>query len=363
MRAASGTSAPPRGLTLISRGALRHRCFDLAGIAQVDRLGALQAQLAAWQPMPDAMYLVAWQGEVAQAFAVDRQGLADAGVKAAVWLPETLAREAGEEGVRLVQALDGVEGQSWRGGVLQVSRWWAERPELAEWQQFLRQAHWSGAPAQQVPAPESPPWIRPRRLPVLSEQLGQSRQGSERWLVIAMLLLMLGFGAMTARTLWDSYEARRRAQLELAEMREQVAPVLKSREAALLAADQGAALIAQLRSPQALEVMAELLRLLPKGVVIRELDLDMLDLRLVLELPPDSQRGKLVAELESGGWFTGVRELKDGVSRSGLGLQMRLLGPTPPQRSNADTGLGKLSSESGAKSVAPGGPTSAGGRP
>ncbi len=342
---------------------MRHRSFDLAAIAEAERLGALQAQLSAWQPMPDALYLVSWQGDVAQAFAVDRQRLADADVKAAAWLPETLAREAGGDGVRLVKALDGLEGQSWRAGVLQASRWWAERPELIEWQQFLRQAHWSGAPVQQVPAPESPPWIRPRQLPVLSEQLGQSRQGSERWLVTALLLLMLGFGAMTARSLWDSYDARRKVQLELADMREQIAPMLKSRDVALQAADQSAALVAQLSAPQALEVMHELLRLLPKGTVIRELDLDLLDLRLVLEVPPDSQRGKLVAELESGGWFTGVRELKDGVSRSGLGLQMRLLGPKPPQRSNADAGLGKLSTEQSVKPLAAGGSASVGSRP
>lgn len=363
LQSASGSTAPPRGLTLISRGVMRHRSFNLAGIAETDRLGALQAQLAAWQPMPDAVYLVSWQGEVAQAFAVDAQGLADAGVKAAAWLPETLAREAGTDGVRLVKTLDGVEGQSWKGGVLQASRWWPERPALAEWQQFLRQAHWSGPPPERVPEAEALAWMRPGRLPVLSEQLGQSRQGSERWLVTVLLLLMLGLSAMTARILWDSHDARRRAQLGLADMRDQVAPVLNAREKALQAADQSAALVSQLQAPQALELMAELLRLLPKDALIRELDLDGLDLRLVLELPPDSQRGKLVAELESGGWFTAVRELKDGVSRSGLGLQMKLSGPRPPQRSNADAGLSKLTTEASAKPVSAGGPAIPGSQP
>jgi len=344
LRAGEG-SAAARGLTLISRGLLRHRAFHLAGIAEADRLGALQAQLAAWQPLPDAQYLVVWQGDGAQAYAIDRERLADAPVKSATWLPESLAREPGGDGVRLVQGLDGVEGQAWKAGVLQASRWWSVLPDLHEWQQFLRQSQWAGLQAEAVPALASPAWEKPKRLPVFSDQLGQSRQGSEPWLAGALVLVLLGLTALSARVLWDGFEGRRQARLAIAELREQVAPVLAAREKALAAADQSGALITQLQAPQPLEMMEELLRLLPKGVVVRELDANGMDLRVLLDLSPEVTRGKVIADLEAGGWFTQLGEVKDGQARSGLDLQMKLSGPRPPQRSSADAGLQRLATD------------------
>jgi len=335
-----------RGLTLVSRGLLRHRAFYLQGIAETDRLGALQAQLAAWQAFPDAQYLVLWQGDVAQAYAVERQRLADAPVKAATWLPESLARVPGDEGLRLVQALDGVEGQAWRAGLLHASRWWAKSPSLQEWQQFLRQSQWSGLPAEAVPALESPAWVKPKQLPIFSDALGQSRQGNEAWLASALLLVLLGIAAMSARVLWDGFEERREAQAAIAELREQVAPVLVAREKALAAADQSGVLISQLQAPQPLEVLEELLRLLPKASLLRELDANGLELRVLLDLSPEVSRGKVISDLESSGWFTQLGEAKDGQARSGLDLHMKLSGPRPPKRSNSDTGLQRLASDS-----------------
>ncbi|PHS27961.1 MAG: hypothetical protein COA84_02905 [Robiginitomaculum sp.] len=54
--------------------------------------------------------------------------------------PETLARQPMSSGRRLVQCLDGVEGQVWDQGGLIASRWWPDAPEQGQWLAFLRSA-------------------------------------------------------------------------------------------------------------------------------------------------------------------------------------------------------------------------------
>lgn len=324
---------------------MRHRVFDLSALATADRPSALRAQLAAWEPLPDAHYLISWQGSVAQAFAIEKSRLESALVKQPAWLPETLAREAVVDGVRLVKGLDGFEAQAWKSGVLRATRWWAQPPSAHDWTQFLRQAGWAGEPTAADAAPRSPDWKKPARLPMVPGQLEQAVQGNEGRLAGLLFLVLIGFGAASARSAWDAYEARRQAQAALAEMKQDVAPVLAARDKALAAADRGAALIARLQAPVPLEVLEELLRLLPPAGIIREFDLQGADVRVLLDLPADVSRSKVITDLESGGWFTKVAEARDGQPRGGLDLQMKLAAAVPPQRSNADAGLQRLNAE------------------
>lgn len=324
---------------------MRHRAFDLSDLAATDRLSALRAQLAAWEPLPDAHVLVTWQGAVAQAFAIEKGRLESVAVKNPSWLPETLAREASSDGVRLVQALDGFEAQAWKAGVLRSTRWWAARPSAQEWTLFLRQAGWAGQPAQADAVPQSPPWKRPSALPAPADRLEQVGQGSEKRLAGILALVLIGFGAMSARMLWDAHEARRQSQATLAELKAEVAPVLAAREKALSAADRGAALISRLQAPRPLEVLEELLRLLPPAALIREFDIQGTDVRVLLDLPVGVSRSKVITDLEAGGWFIQASEARDGQPRGGLDLQMKLNAAVPPQRSNADAGLRRLATE------------------
>jgi len=54
------------------------------------------------------------------------------------YLPESLARNALDNGARIVECLEGYEGQIWRDGHLISSRWWLEFPQEKEWFGFLR---------------------------------------------------------------------------------------------------------------------------------------------------------------------------------------------------------------------------------
>lgn len=56
------------------------------------------------------------------------------------FLPESLARQPLENGTRLVECLEGYEGQIWYEGNLVSSRWWSEKPSEKGWVVFVRAA-------------------------------------------------------------------------------------------------------------------------------------------------------------------------------------------------------------------------------
>jgi len=265
--------------------------------------------------------------------------------------PESLCHAALPDGLHLLQCMEGVEGQCWQGGVLLASRWWVAVPSLADWQAFARQsrAPASSQTAAAVPEVQALPWQRPLRQPRPAEQLGRAAAGQERLLVGAGALLLLVFSSMTARAAWDAYQAREQAQSAVAQLRQDVTPLLAARDKALAAADQSAALLAQLRAPRPLEVLEELGRLLPKGSTVKEFDLNQLTVRVALELPAEVSRAQVITGLESGAWFTQISEVKDGGVggggvRSGISLEMKLAAAQPParqQQQGADAGLSR----------------------
>ena len=79
-------------------------------------------------------------------------------------LPETVAREGLDQGVRLVRCLEGVEGEVWSDGALVASRWWPEPPSPQEWSLFVRSARGTAASEPQVLTAGPPPVEEPRWL-------------------------------------------------------------------------------------------------------------------------------------------------------------------------------------------------------
>ena len=82
----------------------------------------------------DALQAGVWSWDGAFEF---EDGVIAAGVRV---LPETLAREGGDNEARLVRCIDGFEGQVWRNRALFASRWWPRNPTAREWQHFIRAA-------------------------------------------------------------------------------------------------------------------------------------------------------------------------------------------------------------------------------
>lgn len=124
---------------------------------------ALGLMVRKWSPYARPAFVADWQGSRASVFVWDEAAVEQQAAKhgltptALTVLPETVLREKAENGVRLVEALDGFEAQLWSNGFLAASRWWPEAPNEAQWQTFLRAAGVESAGA--IPAAVAPPWL------------------------------------------------------------------------------------------------------------------------------------------------------------------------------------------------------------
>ena len=146
---------------ILSRRFLRHGVFEVPpALPENKRTSALSLQVRRWAPFAQTKFAAYWVGHRASVYAWDAASInaviAENGelpARCGVW-PETFFRPAWDEGVRLVTAIDGYEGQAWRNGLLVATRWWAELPSAGDWLLFKRSA---GAPSDagptEVPAP------------------------------------------------------------------------------------------------------------------------------------------------------------------------------------------------------------------
>lgn len=80
-------------------------------------------------------------------------------------LPETLVREKMNSGVRLVEGLDGYEGEIWFNGELIATRWWRDPPGEGAWSEFMvgARTQFPGANLWEMELPLTPPTpVQPR---------------------------------------------------------------------------------------------------------------------------------------------------------------------------------------------------------
>lgn len=333
---------------MLARSLSRYRFFDLSAVPPADQLAALRGQLAAWQPFPQSRFWVQWQGGRACVHAGPADALADAPARATVW-PEASLNEPMAEGLRLVSCVEGIEAQSWREGLLRTSQWWPAAPTPAEWVAFVRA---SGLPPRPMPQAQPAAWRLPSIKVQPLERLSQSALAPVRTLVGAMLLVLLVLTTYAGRTYWEAREAAAGAASQLAELQAKAQPITRSRERAATAQAQLDAVVKPLQAAQPLEVLDHLARLLPKDVLLKEFDLQGLEVRVLLETPADLARSKLFEALESGEWFSKVTEQTG--ARAGIALQFRLSGVRPPMAAQAAaTGVARRSSDTAAPSVPP----------
>jgi hypothetical protein len=151
----------------LSRRFLRHGVFEVPpALPENKRTSALTLQVRRWAPFAQTKFAAYWVGHRASVYAWDAARInaviAENGelpARCIVW-PETFFRPAWDEGLRLVTAVDGYEGQAWRDGLLIATRWWAEPPSEGDWLLFKRSA---GAPSDsgstEVPAPITLPML------------------------------------------------------------------------------------------------------------------------------------------------------------------------------------------------------------
>ena len=104
-------------------------------------------------------------------------------------LPESLIYIEMEQGVRLVQCCEGLEGQIWADSCLVASRWWPTEPHERQWQSFLRAAEFGNGQEielQEKPAPVKLPYRK--NIPLFDMDIKRAQ------LVFSPLKLSIGCG-------------------------------------------------------------------------------------------------------------------------------------------------------------------------
>lgn len=323
----------------LSRALYRCKVLPLAHVASGERRAVLRNLLLAWAPFDHAEYRVAWQGDAALAVAWDRN-VVDSLLAPAHWprspnlWPETFLREPppARDGLRVVECLEGVEAQVWRGAALQATRWWPQAPDPEEAQGWLRSLGANASAATTLPGVTAVAWRhRPWAELQTLDGLSSTTSRLERLAVGAALV---GFAALTgaqAHQAWSVYEARQAVLRDRERLLLEAAPVMAARERAESLAREAQYLADQMNSIAPLDLLLHLSDVLPaRGVTLKELELAGQKLRLALELAPELQRSAVVKDLQSGGWVSKVAEARDGSSRGWVVFDAVLVGPRAP---------------------------------
>lgn len=155
--------------------------------------------------------------------------------------PETVLQVPMTGGERVVETLDGFEGQVWRDSCLVASRWWPVPPSATEWMSFLRAARLQPASAsaplpQSVPLQNAPNKKRP--YPALIDQLR-----STGWRdIAAVALLVFVIPALYLGGQWAQLTlALSAAQEELEQLSQETAEISAARTRAQAASSELAA--------------------------------------------------------------------------------------------------------------------------
>jgi hypothetical protein len=272
---------------VLSRGLMRFLRIDLRHVPAARRMAALALELRLRKPYTDTGSVVMWQGGWALVF------LWDAATVGAVMreqlprhqptvLPESALYAPGVDGLRLLRVMDGFEGQCWREGELQASRWWPTVPAEQEWDGFARDA---GFTPMAVPSAQS--------LPLLSKPWARVQavgaQGNNfAWLepvVYAALASSLVYGfvdyQLSARQLTEALQSTQRVA-ELA--RAKAGKLVDARESAMASQDRVKRLIGVIQYADPLALLAEIGEALPdEGVSIRGFEYQSGKLKVTLQ--------------------------------------------------------------------------------
>ena len=180
-------------------------------------------------------------------------------------VPETAMYPPGD-GIRLIQCLDGVEGQCWENGSLSASRWWPGPPDKSGWILFQRGASIEPDRIMTEPPPAiSLPWAARPWTKSASQGLG-GITGLDPQLAaaVAAVVLLIGYGYIGAEWFRLAFDISA-VERKIAAASAANAPLTEARTAALT----NQAAVSRLREvdpyPSQLALMARLANILPKN--------------------------------------------------------------------------------------------------
>ncbi|GIX38300.1 MAG: hypothetical protein KatS3mg127_1539 [Silanimonas sp.] len=246
---------------IIPRSQCIYRRLSFPQVPVGQRFDALALAADRAAPEPGSGWVARWQGEVAHLW-IFPPSVQKALDPAAVAMAESalVPPPSAEDAERLLDLREGVEGQVWRAGRLQASRWWPAPPGETEWQRFLRSAGVSSGgemPGLTAGTLAPHPWGLPAQRLVWSP--AQVERGFWRLVaVIAGLTVGWQFAAWGA---WSIAVAWQSAKLD--DLRSKSAPLIEARERAEALHARIERLAALLAGPSDYVLIADLKRRLP----------------------------------------------------------------------------------------------------
>ncbi len=294
---------------------------------------AVRLKVESRTPYAEAGVQTVWRPGHALNWSWDKEGVAfPDGSDGKGWLvlPETLFIAApDEDGPRLVEGVDGFDGQVWQDGSLMASRWWPGVPSPEEWALFAQGA---GLDDIRLPRIAETPWLaRPWGMTALSSEIVQ-RIVTSSW----QTRLLVAACALSSVAGWRYGEFSTlgaelgRIEAQIASTEADAERFVRDRRAAEAIRRQGEDLAASLSTPTPSGILSVLLDAIDTPVTVERFVLVMGEVTAVFSADPLPEGEAMVARLEALGLFDSVLIEPDPVQGS-LTVRAGLAVPQTPQ--------------------------------
>ena len=306
---------------VVSRGLCRFFPISLLGdVASANRRAALDLEIKRLSPFAETGSWVHLSPGFASVWLWDAEKTRAAGALVGVdvtrprVLPEPALLPPIDAGLRLIEGLDGYEGQFWSDGGLSAGRWWPKLPDQRAWAHFQRGASVKpDAFTSVAPEPQRLDWMK--RSWTRSRTTGPldlSRLDMRLVLAGAVVAILAAYGYQGARYL-HTRSAAAAAEREAEARASAVEPTLTARLQALDSMAAIGALRALNPYPGQLTLMARVAEVLPaQGARLEDwlYDRGRLEMSIASDAPVDLV--KLIRSLEAGGVFRDVEAERTG---------------------------------------------------
>ncbi len=317
---------------VLTRPMYRFQIFDLTQVPAKNRPQALRLELAQWTPFASSDYYVGWHGQQALVWGWDadkvQQAIAAQGLKPqrARILPESVLQTPMENGLCLSRCHEGFEGQLWREGQLERSRWWPQSPAPDEWLMFQRDA---GIPPDEQQNQPPAPRVNPLNVQPWVNEAGSA---SDREMQLERLAIALGILLLLLPTFWYGFSFYKiqssTSQLhdQQAQLQHEAEPIIQARNQALDYLVRIDALHALAPYPGQLALMAKIAEVLPKdNSYLKDWDFQQGKLKVTITSTSDISTTFLIGALQQTGSFGDVTALP-GRDPTSVTFQMDVIG-------------------------------------
>ncbi|MEK7990614.1 MAG: hypothetical protein VSS52_006375 [Thiotrichaceae bacterium] len=253
---------------IIARSLCFYRLFDLTTIPAARRSEALKLKIRQWTPLSHYANYIVWQGAIAQVWiwdsAIQTEQQQELKIKSAYAIPETLLHAKLQDGIQLIQCIEGVEAQYWQDDILKHSRWWATEPNLKQWSGFQRIC--SLAIDSDIPQPmDSPllnkPWAYHR-----TSINTMALQQESLWILLGLAIFVVTLAWFSVKIIkWQ--QAITLIEQKIEALNNDATPILTAKTKAMQGKQAADKLIKLNPYPHQLDLMGQVIEALPSETV------------------------------------------------------------------------------------------------